>query len=147
MHVQAMPRTCLAIAVTALAAACTAPAPVASTASATIDRSCGPADGPAFDLRVPTGAGILALYAEGSPADAAGTYSVGRGDSPATYSIALCQPNADSCEQAQEASVALRRSGEGTYTGTFDAVFAQGGRVSTRFEAVPADPQSQMLCG
>ena len=142
-----MRRSLICFVAIALMAACNGPAgndPV----EAVIQESCGPLDGSAFDLAIPDRSGRTIRVLQAPTAfDETNAYSVPIGHRDAGMIVQSCAADGETCESATDATLELRRLGEGRYSGRIEAKFPDAGERATAFFGRVRPMPEGVACG
>ena len=115
----------------------------------TYHADCAPYDGAAFRITlVASGRRQLELTANVALAAMAGRWQHAMGSSPGSAVILLCRTNPErNCTYPQSGSFTVAGTPGRPITGTFDALFDGGSRLSGTFRARPAPLRETLLCG
>ena len=131
----------------ALMTACGRPARNDSV-EAVIQESCGPLDGSAFDLAIPDRSGRTIRVLQAPTAfDETNAYSIPIGHRDAGMIAQSCAADGGTCESATDATLELRRLGEGRYSGRIEADFPDAGERAIAFSGRARPMPDGVACG
>ncbi|KLE34043.1 hypothetical protein [Aurantiacibacter luteus] len=109
--------------------------------------SCGPLDGPAFEIAVPDGERTVHLYGPGWPDAQNGAYALDASDRSEEVTIALCDASHRDCEWADSGTFAVAQHEDGGFGGTLTATFPKAGSRRIAFVANEEEGFEPPMCG